>query len=278
NPLRPSDVARSWLRLIDPKQPSPLASLALDIAGAEAYLRGQNPDASSVGLHADDGANTLTVDLVRPATDFPNIVSGPVFGVVPPGVGEDSIALEPGSEFVSSGGYQLTAESDIGGTLTANPHYWAGTPAIGTVELVYDIAGRSEVATFESDELDYAPINYFDAAWVAYDETLGPQLRDVGSLSVQYYGFDTTRAPFDDPKVRQAVGMAVDWRRIATLAGSDGSVEVATSLVPPGIPGRSDRDFLPRYDPTAARDLLAQAGYPDGKGFPETVLMTFGGG
>jgi ABC-type transport system substrate-binding protein len=278
SPLRPSDVARSWLRLIDPNQPSPLASLALDIAGAEAYLRGQNADASSVGLRADDGANTLTVELVRPASDFPNIVAGPVFGVVPPGVGEDPAALEPGTGFVASGGYQLTAESDTGGTLIANPHYWAGTPAIGTVELVYDIAGRSEVATFESDELDYAPINYFDAAWVAYDETLGPQLRDVGSLSVQYYGFDTTRAPFDDPKVRQAVGMAVDWRRIARLAGSDGSVEVATSMVPPGIPGRSDRDFLPPYDPAAARDLLAGAGYPNGKGFPKTVLMTFGGG
>lgn len=278
SPLRPSDVARSWLRIIDPNQPSPLASLALDITGAQAYLRGQTADASSVGLHADDGANTLTVELVRPASDFPNIVAGPVFGVVPPGVGEDPAALEPGSGFVASGGYQLTAESETGGTLTANPHYWAGPPAIGTVELVYDIAGRSEVAAFEADELDYAPINYFDAAWVAYDETLGPQLRDVGSLSVQYYGFDTTRAPFDDPRVRQAVGMAVDWRRIATLAGSDGSVEVATSLVPPGVPGRSDRDFLPRYDPVAARDLLAEAGYPDGNGFPDTVLMTFGGG
>lgn len=277
SPLRPSDVARSWLRLIDPNQPSPLASLALDIAGAEAYLRGQSPE-SSVGLRADDGANTLTVDLVRPASDFPNIVSGPTFSVVPPGVGQDPAALEAGSGFVGSGGYVLTAESDSGGTLTANPHYWAGTPAIGTIEMVYDIGGRSEVAEFEAGNLDYTPISTFDAAWVAYDENLGPQLRDVGSLSVQYYGFDTTRAPFDDLRVRQAVGMGVDWRRIARLAGSDGSVEVATSMVPPGIPGRSDRDFLPAYDPAKARDLLAQAGYPDGKGFPETVLMTFGGG
>jgi oligopeptide transport system substrate-binding protein len=275
--LRPSDVVRSWLRLIDPSRPSQLASLALDIAGAEPYLRGQNPDPSSVGLHADDGANTLTVDLVRPASDFPNIVSGPVFGVVPPGVGQDPAALEPGTGFVASGGYRLTAESDTGATLTANPHYWAGTPAIGTVELVYDIGGRSEVATFEADELDYAPITNFDAAWVAYDQTLGSQLRDVGSLSVQYYGFNTTKPPFDDPRVRQAFGMAVDWRRIAALAGSDGSYEVATSMVPPGIPGRSDRDFLPTHDPGAALNLLAEAGYPGGKGFPDTVLMTFGG-
>jgi oligopeptide transport system substrate-binding protein len=47
-------------------------------------------------------------------------------------------------------------------------------------------------------------------------------------------------------------------------------------MVPPGIPGRSDADFLPVYDPDAARGLLADAGYPDGTGFPDVVLLTGG--
>lgn len=278
SPLRPSDVVRSWLRIIDPARPSPLVSLALDIAGAEAYLRGQDPDPASVGLRADDAAKELTVDLVRPASDFPNIVAGPTFGVVPPGVGADPAAMEPGDGFVASGGYRLTGSTASGLLLTANERYWAGVPAIGSIELVGDLGGRSEVAAFEADELDYAPIGGFDATWIAYDETLGPQLREVGSLSVTYYGFDTTRPPFDDARVRQAFGKAVDWRRIAALAGSDGSVEVANSMVPPGIPGRSDEDFLPEHDPDEARELLAEAGYPGGAGFPQTTLMTFGGG
>ena len=277
-PLLPSDVVRSWLRLIDPGQPSPLAVLALDIEGAGAFLRGESSNPDSVGLHADDSALELTVDLVRPASDFPNIVSGPVFGVVPPGVGRDPSALNPGPSFVSSGAYVLTDETPTGLTLTANPEYWAGEPAISTLELVADLGGRSEVAAFEADELDYAPIGGFDAGWIAYDESLGPLLRQVESLSVQYYGFDTRRPPFDDVRIRQAFGQAVDWRRIAALAGSDASVEVANSMVPPGIPGRSDRDFLPVYDPDAARALLADAGYPNGRGFPETTLLTFGGG
>lgn len=278
SPLRPSDVVRSWLRLIDPAQPSPLASLALDIAGAEAYLRGQNLDPAAVGLRADDGANELTVDLVRPASDFPNIVAGPTFGVVPRGVGQDPAALGPGSGFVSSGGYVLTGASENGLELTANERYWAGVPQITNLELVGDLDGRSAVAAFEARELDYAPIGGFDASWIAYDETLGPQLREVASLSVQYYGFDASRAPFDDPLVRQAFGRAVDWRRIAALAASDGSFEPANSMVPPGIPGRSEQDFLPQYDPEAARALLSEAGYPGGEGFPETTLLTFGGG
>jgi oligopeptide transport system substrate-binding protein len=277
SPLRPSDVVRSWLRLINPETPSPLASLALDIQGAEAYLRGQASDPASVGLHADDSANDLTVDLVRPASDFPAIVSGPTFAVVPPGVGEDG-ALDPGSSFVASGGYVLTGLTPTGLSLTANPHYWAGTPAIGSIELVGDLGGRSEVDAFVANELDYAPLNGDDATWIAYDKTLGPQLRAVSSLSVEYYGFDTTRPPFDDVRVRRAIGSAVDWRRLAALAGSDGSLQVANSMVPPGIPGRSDADFVPRYDPAAARQFLADAGYPGGAGFPATTLMTGGGG
>jgi len=277
SPLRPSDVVRSWLRLLDPGSPSPLASLALDIAGAQAFLRGESFDPATVGLHADDAANTLTVDLVRPASDFPNIVSASAFGVVPPGVGSNPAALSPGPSFVASGGYVLTGTTATGLTLTANPHYWAGPPAIGTVELVGDLGGRSEVDAFQADELDYTPLNGADASWIAYDRTLGPQLRQVGSLSVQYYGFDTSRPPFDDVRVRRAIGAAVDWQRLATLAGGNGSMQVANSMVPPGIPGRSDTDFLPAYDPAAARKLLAAAGYPGGAGFPATTLMTSGG-
>ncbi len=279
SPLRPSDVARSWLRVVDPKRPSPLASLAFDIAGAEAYMRGTSTDPASVGLHADDAAGTLTVDLTRPATDFVNIVAGPEFGVVPPGVSANpTSALVPGRDFVGSGGYTLSGTTATGLELTANPHYWAGKPAITTIDLVADLGGRGAVDGFAAGDVDYAPVAGIDASWLAYDEKLGPQLRQVGSLSVQYYGFDTTKAPFDDPLVRRAFGEAIDWRRMAALSGSDGTVQVANSMVPPGIPGRSDQDFLPRYDPADARALLAKAGYPGGAGFPSTILLTGGSG
>lgn len=276
SPLRPSDVRRSWLRLIDPTAPSPLASLVLDIKGAAAYLHGESHDPSAVAIRADDAAGDLVVDLVRPATDFVNIVAGPSFAIVPPGVGKTATALVPGDGFVASGGYTLSSATKTGLTLTANPHYWAGIPAIKTIELIGDLGGRSPVDAFANGELDYAPLSNFDASWIAYDETLGPQLVDVASLSVQYYGFDAGKPPFDDVRVRKAFGESVDWRRMARLAGSDGSVEVANSMVPPGIPGRSVKDFLPAHDPADARRLLADAGYPNGAGFPDTVLMTGG--
>jgi len=275
SPLRPSDVVRSWLRLIDPAHPSPLSSLAFDIKGAEAYLRGGSADPALVGLRADDAAGTLVVDLVRPATDFVNIVAGPTFSVVPPGIGRDVSALKPGAAFVGSGGYVLASATEHGLGLKANPRYWAGPPAITDIELVSDLGGKSVVDAFTAGDLDYTSVSGIDATWLGYDETLGPQLRLVDSLSVVYYGFDTTKPPFDDPRVRQAFGKAVDWRRMAALSTGE-EAQVATSMVPPGIPGRSATDFLPAYDPVDARRLLAEAGYAGGAGFPTTTLMTGG--
>ena len=91
---------------------------------------------------------------------------------------------------------------------------------------------------------------------------------------MDYFGFDTTRAPFDDPKVRQAFAWAIDWDALVRLV--DPQSVPATSIVPPGIEGRGTGDFSPRYDPDAARQALAEAGYPGGAGFPAVTLVTGG--
>jgi ABC-type transport system substrate-binding protein len=274
SPLRATDVVRSWLRIIDPAAPSPLVTLMLDVEGALAYVSGDG-NADDVGLTADDASNTVVVDLVRPAAEFVTVVASPTFGIVPPGVGQDANALRAGEAFVASGGYVLTDATPTEMTLTANPSYWAGTPAIDTITVVTD-PGTGGVDAFQSGDLDYAFIFESDAGWIAYDPTLGPQLREVPSLSVDFYGFDTSRPPFNDVKVRRAFAAAVDWRRIAFLAVSDPEGGVATSMVPPGIPGRSDRDVVPVHDPDAARALLAEAGFPGGAGFREATLLTGG--
>jgi oligopeptide transport system substrate-binding protein len=128
---------------------------------------------------------------------------------------------------------------------------------------------------FQSGDADYVTIGSADAAWLAYDRLLGPQLRRNDDLSVSYYGFDTTRAPFDDVRVRRAVAMAVDWDRIVHLDDADAAV--ATSLVPAGITPRPAEDLSPRHDPEAARAELAGAGYPGGTGLPPITMITGGG-
>ena len=68
----------------------------------------------------------------------------------------------------------------------------------------------------------------------------------------------------------------MDWKRIVALADGASSTP-ATSMVPPGIPGRSDQDFSPKHDPEAARSALAAAGFPGGAGFPEVTLVNGSG-
>lgn len=268
-PLGAEDVVRSWLRLIDPERPSPLVALMLDVRGAREHLQGE-VGAEGVGLRAN--GLDVEVDLVRPASEFPTVVASPTFAVVPPGIDDTAAVLAPGT-FVGSGGYVVASATDAEMTLTRNERYWAGPPAIATVRLVGDLEGRSPVAAFEEGDLDYASISDFDARWIRYDPELGPRLRDVPALSTEYLGFDAGEPPFDDVRVRQAFARAVDWSRLVRLAGSSTSVP-ATSMVPPGIPGRSERNFLPRHDPDGARALLAEAGYPGGRGFPEVTYLT----
>ncbi|MHB8460925.1 MAG: peptide ABC transporter substrate-binding protein [Candidatus Limnocylindrales bacterium] len=264
-PLTAADVVHSWLRVIDPRAPSPLASLLADVVGASAFLRGSSADPSTVGLRAN--GSDVEVDLVQPAADLAAILASPTFGVVP-----SSGALDGR---VGSGGYVVTATSATELTLTANPRYWAGRPAIGTVHLLTTLGGRSPVDAFTAGTVDYTPIDDTDAAWIAYDQALGPSLRSVPSLSVEYLGFDVRQHPFDDVRVRQAFALAVDWARLVTLASTGTSVP-ATSMVPPGIPGRPPGNFSELADPATARQLLAAAGYPGGRGFPSVTYLSGG--
>jgi len=270
-PLSGADVVRSWLRILDPRSPSPLASLALDVEGAGAYLRGQSRDPATVGFRAS--GNDVEVRLARP-TDFVAVVASPTFGIVPPSIEQEAT---PGgaTPFVGSGAYRLDQATPAALVLTANERYWAGPPPIRTVRLVFDIGGRSPVEVFAGGELDYAPISSFDASWIAWDRDLGPSLREVPALALDFYGFDTSRPPFDDARVRRAFALAVDWRRIVSLVAGDRATP-ATSMVPLGVPGRSERDFGPAHDPAAARALLAEAGYPAGAGFPPVTLVSAG--
>ena len=263
-PLTAADVIRSWFRLIDRDNPSPLASLMADVVGVGAYLRGDSSDPASVGLTAvgDD----VEVRLTHPAADFVSVVAGPSFGIVP-----------SGGEFgaVVSGGYRVARQTDGEITLTANDHYWAGRPSITTIHVKTTTGGRSPVDLFDSGDVDYAPVSALDASWIAYDQQLGTQLRSVPSLSVSYLGFNTSKSPFNDACVRRAFALAVDWQRLVKLGGEDRAIP-ATSMVPPDIPDRSEADFAPHADPAAARAALADAGFPGGARFPVVTYASTG--
>ncbi|MFI5262821.1 MAG: ABC transporter substrate-binding protein [Candidatus Limnocylindrales bacterium] len=271
-PLQAGDVVRSWDRLIDPRQPSPLAYLMVPIVGVSDELAGHGP-LDAVGIRAS-GPLDVTVTFTAAAAYFPATAASPSLAVVPPSLDTAYAAATPPTSFVASGAYLPTAETASDIIFTANPRYWAGPPAIGTIDLVTDTLGHETYDAFEGGTVDYAPVAADAASWIRYDATDGPQLVAVPEPSVLFYGFDTRRAPFDDVRVRQAFAQAVDWHRLVQLGSQFDPV--ATSLVPPDIPGRPTGDYSPAYDPAAARAALAAAGYANGVGFPVVTLDSGG--
>jgi oligopeptide transport system substrate-binding protein len=95
-------------------------------------------------------------------------------------------------------------------------------------------------------------------------------------LVTMYLGFNVRRPPLDDARVRRALAYAIDQETLVDILVR-GYISPATGgFVPPGMPGHSPGINLP-YDPDQARRLLAEAGYPGGRGFPELDLFTFRG-
>jgi len=269
--LDAADVRRSWLRVIDPARPSPLASLLDDVVGAAAYARGEGP-ADAVGLHAD--GRTLSVDLARPASYFPAVAAVPSLAVVPETIDELARGPRRDMAFASSGAYVPAGGEPGELRLRANDAFWAGPPSMERISVVTDLGGRSEVDVFEDGAVDWVRISPLDAGWIRYDQVLGPQLRHADEMVVEVLGFDTSRPPFDDPGARRAVSMAVDWDRLT--AHDPDATPAVTAIVPPGVEARGQVDGRLPYDPEAARAELAAAGYPGGAGFPAVSLATYG--
>lgn len=90
-------------------------------------------------------------------------------------------------------------------------------------------------------------------------------------LGTYYYLLNTTKPPLNDPRVRRALALAIDRKEITTAATGCGEVP-AYSLVPLGIPGY-DPDKFGEGDVKEAQRLLAEAGYPNGRGFPKIEIL-----
>jgi len=99
---------------------------------------------------------------------------------------------------------------------------------------------------------------------------------DPGAIpATNYYGFNLAKPPFDNPLVRQAFALTVDRQSMADLANALGYVQArpATVLTPADTLGRALYGQVGlSFDPDRARELLAQAGYPGGEGFPQVTL------
>jgi ABC-type transport system substrate-binding protein len=105
------------------------------------------------------------------------------------------------------------------------------------------------------------------------DAQMSKEMLQWTELGTYYLEYNLQKKPFDNVKVRQAISYATDRQGLVdkVLAGQG---QVATSLVPPGMPGHVDNNTY-SYDVNKAKQLLSDAGYPDGKGLPQNIQASY---
>ena len=160
--------------------------------------------------------------------------------------------------------------------LEANQNYHLGAPEVERV--LYVLAGGSTLTQYENDELDVAGISTADIERVLSPrDPLNADYRSGDNLSVSYIGFNVTQPPFDDPNVRRAFAMAINREQIVRVVLKD-MLNVATSIMMPGLPGFNENASVPEFDPEGARAALAASKYKDAAGLGDVTLTEIGGG
>jgi ABC-type oligopeptide transport system substrate-binding subunit/class 3 adenylate cyclase len=274
--LTARDFACAWRRVLDPDNDSPVANLLHDLRGARAFYHGEIADEESIGVQVVDDL-TLMVELERPTGYFLHLLSDRAWYAVP-----EHVVSANGPEWaepeniVTSGPFVL-AEWRRGETLVLarNSHY-SGRRA-GNVERVQFIFRAPEersaaLAMYKSDRLDVLPLRIFPGA--EFDDIVrghADEHLSLPNLTAWSLVLNTDRPPLDDVRIRRALALCMDRKQIAHVIGH-GAAPANTGLVPPGMPGQSPGIGLP-YDPERARQLLARAGYPGGRGLPTFDIL-----
>lgn len=294
-----ADVKYSFERVVNPK------SLSIGwwifngrVVGADAYREellaaereGRAPAVSGViGFRVLD-ERTFQIELTHPFAPFLYLLAMSYTWVVP----REALELY-GEDFsrhpVGTGPFVLEEWSPGQRVrLARNPHYWEvdergrQLPHLDSVEVRMLRDSLVAFLEFERGNLDVTGIP--PEMWpkvMTGERTLAEpytkyQLLSCPSLTVQYFGFLMTDAPLGAHKLlRQAFNYAVDRQGIVDHVLNGRGIP-ARGVLPPGIPGYNPELKGYDYDPSRARELLAEAGYPGGEGLPEIVLQLNSGG
>jgi oligopeptide transport system substrate-binding protein len=250
------------------------------IKGAEAANTGEG-SLDDVGVSAPDDY-TVEFTLEHPAGYFPAIAGMWVARPQPQAAIEEHGEkwTEPGN-IVTNGPYLLESwEHEATMVMVKNPKYYdADNVQIERIEWVMVQEDFTEQAMYENNELDVTGAN---AGWgppledmdrIKADPVLSKELKISPRLCTYYYGFVQTKPPFDNVLVRKAFSAAIDRQTLIDNV-TKGEQIPAKHFACPGIFGAPPVDEIGYgYDPVQAKAWLAEAGYPDGEGFPEAILM-----
>ncbi len=280
-PITAADWVYSLQRMLSPEVANPYAWFYASIKNATPYNAGELTDVSQLGVQQIDDY-TLAITTEQPIPYFLQIL-GFIPTIAPKHMIEahgDAWASDPATA-LSNGPYMVQEWNKGRDVVFAlNPHYQG--PALGLVETIVDTflpqSGAQPIPMYQANEVDWLYLdNGANVKLALSNEDTKKELDTFPAFTTYYMFFNTDEPPFDDLRVRQAFSHAIDRETIANQV-MQGLDVPAYTMLPDGFPFSQaddpDIQAIQAYDPEKAKALMAEAGYPNGDGFPEFEMWT----
>ena len=233
------------------------------IKGADELLAGETDTLEGVEV-VDD--YTIKVTLKEPFAGFLASISSPGVSIYDSEATEaagDQFGMDP-AVTVGTGPFEFASWSFNNQlVLTRNEDYWKGASGLPGVVIKIIPDTETQSMMFESGELDILDLDYAADSVDRFTETYPDQIVQGPRVGIVYFTMNFNKETFQDVRVRKAVQMSIDRQAILdALYGGRGQVE--QGIFPHGLIGFNPDQEEIKYDPEAAKALLAEAGYADG--------------
>lgn len=278
DPVTAEDFHWSFWRHLNPKMGNQWTYMLFPVLNAEAFATGEIDDFGQVGFRVIDRL-TFEIELEKPTPYFIQLVahssSHPVHRATVEKHGGATARFSPWTraENIVTNGPFVLKEWKVNKPVVVekNPLYWdKDRVALNGIHYHPTENKTTEEKLFRADQLHSIYELTFNKI-PFYRENNPEVLRVVPYIGTYYYQINTTRKPFDDVRVRRALAMTIDREALVKTVMNGVNIP-AYSMVPPGTLGyQPPRVF--GYDPETARQLLAEAGYPEGEGFPTFDIL-----
>lgn len=255
------------------------------VEGADAYHESGERGGRVKGIRSKDD-RTVEITLVRPLPTFLQILAGSGCWIWP-----RELVQAYGHELlrhaIGTGPFLLKAmRPEEALVLERNANYWGRDqqgrqlPYLDAIRVTLVPDKETEINEFLKGHLSMVTelsLSSFALLADSADPATGArrfQVLSTPALAVQYYGFNASKPPFHDVRVRRAFALALDKHRLVDSVLHGLAVPAVHGLVAPGLP-TYPYHLVPGipYDPDSARGLMAAAGYPGGRGFPRVQLQ-----
>lgn len=275
--LTAHDFEYSWKRTLNQETASPGAWYLFYLKNGEAFNAGETTE-DQVGVIATDD-KTLVVTLENPTSYFLDLTAVSVFFPVKKDAVEGGeVWTKTAETYVSNGAFMMSKiKPQEGYEMVKNPNYlYAEDVKLDGLNVVFIESKEAALSAYNAGEIDVIEKPGAQAQQQFADSE---ELHSFNSIGTCYYDFNCEKEYLADPNVRKALSMAIN-RDTINQSVIQNKPQSAYAYVPYGIPyGDQDEEYrdvvgdLLTEDVDQAKALLAEAGYPNGEGFPKITIL-----